>query len=263
MQAISETPVQAMSCSICQSFEHLVEECPTLPATREIFGDHNTYNSNCRNHPNFSWEPQPRQYMQPAQAPPQASSLEQAIVNLTKVVGDFVADQKSINDQFMQENAQLKQEIDNQDKMMDGRLNDLSQKIDNLQYSITRLINLNTVQEKENFPSQPYQNPKGIHKGEAQKEENSMVRKVKVVMVDQPTFKPKHDEGLPEPSEKLATLSSWTRRKEMQPLLNEVEIQRHAKEEPPKLILNPLPPDMKYAYRVEDKLKRDQFFLWT
>ena len=51
-----------------------------------------------------------------------------------------------------------------------------------------------------------------------------MVRKVKVVMVDQPTFKPKHDEGLLEPLDLLATLSSWTRRKEMQPLLNEVEI---------------------------------------
>ena len=82
-----------------------------------------------------------------------------------------------------------------------------------------------------------------------------MVRKVKVVMVDQPTFKPKHDEGLLEPLDLLATLSSWTRRKEMQPLLNAVEIQRHAKKEPPKLILNPLPPEMKYAYRVEDKLK--------
>ena len=87
-----------------------------------------------------------------------------------------------------------------------------------------------------------------------------MVRKVKVVMVDQPTFKPKHDEGLLEPLDLLATLSSWTRRKEMQPLLNAVEIQRHAKKEPPKLILNPLPPEMKYAYRVEDKLKQDQFF---
>ena len=96
-----------------------------------------------------------------------------------------------------------------------------------------------------------------------QNEENSMVRKVKVVMVDQPTFKPKHDEGLLEPLEKLANLSPWTRTKEMQPLLNAVEIQRHAKEEPPKLILNPLPPQMKYAYRVEDKLKQDQFFLWT
>ena len=145
---------------------------------------------------------------------------------------------------------------------MDGKLNDLSQKTDNLKYSNSRLINLNMEQEKENFPSQPYQNLKGIHKGEAQKEENSMVRKVKVVMVDQPIFKPKHDEGLPEPSEKLANLFHWTRTKEMQPLLNAVEIQRHAKEEPPKLILNSLPPKMKYAYRVEDKLKQDQFFFF-
>ena len=39
VQAISKTPVQAMSCSICQSFEHLMEECPTIQAVREIFGD--------------------------------------------------------------------------------------------------------------------------------------------------------------------------------------------------------------------------------
>ena len=62
VQAISEIPVQAMSCSICQSFEHLVEEYPTIPVVREMFGDQanvigqikannnalygNTYNSN-------------------------------------------------------------------------------------------------------------------------------------------------------------------------------------------------------------------------
>ena len=34
VQAISETPVQAMPCSICQSYEHLVEECPTIPIVR-------------------------------------------------------------------------------------------------------------------------------------------------------------------------------------------------------------------------------------
>ena len=49
--------------------------------------------------------------MQPGEAPPQASNLEQAIVNLSKVVGDFVGDfvgdQKSIN-------AQLSQRIDSE-----------------------------------------------------------------------------------------------------------------------------------------------------
>ena len=39
VQAISKTSLQAMSCSICQSYEHRVEECPTIPAVREMFGD--------------------------------------------------------------------------------------------------------------------------------------------------------------------------------------------------------------------------------
>ena len=70
-------------------------------------------------------------------------------------MGDFVGDQKSIN-------AQLSQRMD----MMDGKKNDLSQKIDNLQFSISRLTNLNTVQEKGRFPSQPHQDPKGGKKVE-------------------------------------------------------------------------------------------------
>ncbi|RVW21713.1 hypothetical protein CK203_110770 [Vitis vinifera] len=150
VQAISQTPLQPMPCSIYLSYEHLVDECPTIPVTREMLGDCNTYNSNWRNHPNFSWKPQPPQYQQPAQALPQASNLEQAMVNLSKVVGDFVGAQKSIN-------AQLSQRIDSVEstlnKMMDEVQNDLSQKIDNLQYSISRFANLNKVQEKGNFPS--------------------------------------------------------------------------------------------------------------
>ncbi|RVW78282.1 hypothetical protein CK203_055751 [Vitis vinifera] len=114
VQAISETSVQTMPCSICQSYEHLVEECPTIPVVREMFSD----------------QANPPQYTQPSQASQQASNLEQAIVNLSKVVGDFVGDQKSIN-------AQLNQRIDSVEstlnKMMNGMQNDLSQKIDNVQ----------------------------------------------------------------------------------------------------------------------------------
>ncbi|RVW23658.1 hypothetical protein CK203_093978 [Vitis vinifera] len=65
---------------------------------------------------------------------------------------------------------------------MDGIQNDLSQKIDNLQYSISRLTNLNTVQEKGRFPSQPYQNPKGIHEVETHEGESSQVRDVKALI---------------------------------------------------------------------------------
>ncbi|RVW89165.1 hypothetical protein CK203_040230 [Vitis vinifera] len=119
----------------------------------------NTYNSSWRNHPNFSWKPRPPPYQPQAQtqAPQQTSSVEQAIVNLSKVMGDFVGEQKAIN-------SQLHQKIENvessQIKRMDGMQNDLSQKIDNIQYSISRLTNLNTVNEKGKFPSQPSQNPR-------------------------------------------------------------------------------------------------------
>ena len=65
-------------------------------------------------------------------------------MNLSKVVRDFVGDQKSIN-------AQLNKIIDSVEsilnKRMDRMQNDLSQKIDNVQYAISRLTNLNTVQE--------------------------------------------------------------------------------------------------------------------
>ncbi|RVX04722.1 hypothetical protein CK203_025022 [Vitis vinifera] len=100
VQVISKTPVQAVLCSIFQSFEHLVEECPTMPAVREMFGD--------------QANPRAPQYTQPDQVLLQASSLKQAIVNLSKVVGDFVGDQKSIN-------SQLSQRIDSLDRKIDGR----------------------------------------------------------------------------------------------------------------------------------------------
>ena len=92
------------------------------------------------------------------------------MVNFSKFVGDFVGAQEAIN-------AQLNQRIDSVEntlnKNMDGMQNDLSQKIDNLQYSISRLTNLNIVQEKGRFPSQPHQNPKGIHEVEAHEGESS------------------------------------------------------------------------------------------
>ncbi|RVW72357.1 hypothetical protein CK203_056246 [Vitis vinifera] len=123
-----------------------------------------------------------------------------------KVVGDFVGDQKAIN-------AQLSQRIDSVEntlnKRMDGMQNDLSQKIDNLQYSISRLTNLNIVQEKGRFPSQPHQNPKGIHEVETHEGKSSQVRDVKALItlrsgkkVELPTPKPHVEEEEEEETKK-------------------------------------------------------------
>ncbi|RVW64727.1 hypothetical protein CK203_063133 [Vitis vinifera] len=147
VQAVVEAPMQVKLCPNCQSYEHLVEECPAILAEREMA--------------------RAPQYQQPDQPSQQSSSLEQAIVNLSKVVGDFVGDQKAIN-------AQLSQRIDRVEstlnKRMDGMQNDISQKIDNLQYSISRLTNLNTVQENGRFPSQPHQTPRVSMKWKALRE---------------------------------------------------------------------------------------------
>ncbi|RVW19188.1 hypothetical protein CK203_093889 [Vitis vinifera] len=107
------------------------------------------------------------QYQQPAQAPQQALNLEQAMMNLNKVMEDFVEPQKSINAQLSQKISLPDRVESSLNKKMDGVQHDLSQKIDNIQHSISRFSNLNTMQEKENSPSQPHQNQKGIHEMEA------------------------------------------------------------------------------------------------
>ncbi|RVW80707.1 hypothetical protein CK203_053963 [Vitis vinifera] len=123
----------------------------------------NTYNSSWRNHPNFSWKARATQYQQPDQPSQQSSSLEQAIAISAR---------------------------------MDGMQNDISKSLI-IQYSISRLTNLNTVQEKGRFPSQPHQNPKGVHEVESQEGESSQMKDVKALItlrsgkkIEKPTPKP-------------------------------------------------------------------------
>nr|CAN75330.1 hypothetical protein VITISV_030846 [Vitis vinifera] len=248
MQAISQTPLQAMPCAICLSYEHLVEECPTIPAVREMFGDCNTYNSNWRDHPKFSWKPQPPQYKQPAQAPQQASNLKQAIVNLSKVVGDFIGAKKSIN-------AQLTQRIDR----MDGMQSYLSQKIDNLQDSISRFVNLNTMQEKGNFPSQPHQNSKGIHEMEAKEGDKE---------VDLPTCKLEHEEESETEKEKREEIKGKRKGKSIEKDDYDVNVDKEPqriviKEELMKKHIPPLFPQALNGKIIQSKSQvRDANFIW-
>ncbi|RVW18675.1 hypothetical protein CK203_102662 [Vitis vinifera] len=266
VQAISQTSLQPVPCAISLSYEHLVDECPTIPVVREMFGDCNTYNSNWSDHPNFSWKPQPPQYQQPTQAPQQASNLEQAMVNLSKVVGDFVGAQKSIN-------AQLSQRVDLLNKKMDEVQNDLSQKINNLQDSISKFANLNTMQEKENYSSQPYQSSKGIYQVEAQKGESSMVKEVKTVItlsgkeVDLPTCKLEHKEESETEKEKREEIKGKRKGKSTEKDGYDVNVnekpQRIVIKEEMKKHMHPLFPQALYGKIIQIKSKvRDANFIW-
>ena len=109
VQAVTEPPVPLQSCFNFQSTSHQGYHCPIAPSIRYLMQEQtnivdqskhpisspygNTYNPDWRNHPNLSRKPKPPAYTptgsQQQQTPP-SSLVEQAIVNLTKVVGHFV-----------------------------------------------------------------------------------------------------------------------------------------------------------------------------
>ena len=108
MQVINRLPASQPSCFNCQTNSHPREHCQehahvlsqNKPPTNAPYG--NTYNPNWRNHPNLSWKPKPLVYIPSRaqhqfaststqqQTPPPYSPVEQAILNLSKVVGTFV-----------------------------------------------------------------------------------------------------------------------------------------------------------------------------
>ena len=220
VHAVTENPAQSNPCTNFQSPIHPAEQCPMAPSMKDLMSEcanivgqykpqqpnapyGNTYNSNWKNHPNLSWRTNPPAYVphgskpqfgspSQSQQPPSSSPGEQAILNLSKVVGNFVEEQKGIN-------VQLAQRIDTVEntlnKRIDGLESNLNQKIDNLQYSITKINKLLEVQERGRFLSQTLPNPKGIP--EVGSSNNSGMDEVKAIItlrsgkeVDQPMLKP-------------------------------------------------------------------------
>ena len=220
VHAVTDNPAQSNTCTNFQSPAHPTELSHMTPAVKDLMSEcantvgqfkppqsnapyGNTYNSNWRNHPNLAWRPNPPPYVPPGAKPqfgspsqsqqqPPSFPVEQAILNLSKVVGNFVEEQKGIN-------VQLAQRIDTventMNKKIDGLESNLNQKMDNLQYSITKINKLLEVQERGRFPSQTLPNPKGIH--EVGSSNNSGMDEVKSIItlrsgkeVDQPMPKP-------------------------------------------------------------------------
>ena len=216
VQAVTDNTAQTNTCTNFQSPAHPIEQCSMTPAVKDLMSEcahtvgqfkpqqpnapyGNTYNPNWRNHPNLAWRPNPPPYVPPgakpqfgspsqSQQPPSSSQVEQAILNLSKVVGNFVEEQKGTN-------VQLAQRIDTVEstlnKKIDGLESNLNQKIDNLQYSITNINKLLEGQERGRFPSQTLPNPKGIHEvGSGMDEVKSIITLRSGKEVDQPLPKP-------------------------------------------------------------------------
>ena len=128
-----------------------------VPPTNAPYG--NSYKPSRRNHLNSSWEPRPPQYAplaspyiastpQPPQPPQLISSVEQAILNLSKLVDNFIEEQRAVNVQANQEIDTVENSLN---KELDGFQSEIDQKFDIPQQSISKLTNQLVHQEEENL----------------------------------------------------------------------------------------------------------------
>ena len=187
MQAVNELPASQPSCFNCQSNSHPGEHCQehadvlgqNKSPTNAPYG--NTYNPNWRNHPNLSWKPKPLAYIPTGaqqqfgssstqqQPPPSPSPVEQAILNLSKVVGTFVEEQKVLN-------VQTNQKIEAVESS-------LKRKMDSIHSEISRLSNQQLQgSEKGKSLSQTLQNQKGVHEMGSTNDPNVTIDEVKAVV---------------------------------------------------------------------------------
>ena len=92
-------------------------------------------------HPQYASSSQP-------QPPQPISPIEQAILDLTKLVGDFVEEQKTFNAKISQRIHTVENSLDHK---LDGLQSGIDHKIDNLQTSISRPTQQHVHQEEENM----------------------------------------------------------------------------------------------------------------
>ena len=83
-------------------------------------------------------------------------------------MGHFVEGQKTVN-------AQTTQKIETLEDT-------LNKKLDDLQYSVSRLTNQQQVQEKGKFPSQTQPNPRGLHEVSSSNDPNPKLNEVKAII---------------------------------------------------------------------------------
>ena len=159
MQSVNELSASQPSCYNCQSNSHLgehyQEHAHVLNQNRSPINAPygNTYNPNWKNHSNLPWKPKTPAYIPPGtqqQLPPLSSPVEQAILNLSKVVGTFVEEQKVLN-------VQTNQKIE----AVESSLN---MKLDNMHSEISKLSNQQLQSsEKGKAPFQAQQYQKGVN----------------------------------------------------------------------------------------------------
>ena len=198
-----------------------------------------TYNHSWGNHTNSSWEPRPPpQYDHPEppfytstsqqQQPPPLSPVEQAILNLSKQVDNFIEDNRVVNVQANQETEAVES---SSNEKLDGFQSAIDRELDILQESISKLTNQFVHQEEENLEE------------ESQEEECL----TETVLVEQVQLQPQEElkvESLEAPEELQdapVNFWPWTNEEQIRALITEESSGHETGEEPQEPIFQPIP----------------------
>ncbi|RVW11736.1 hypothetical protein CK203_113037 [Vitis vinifera] len=302
VQAISETQAQAMPCTICQPCDHVVDECPTMPAVREMLGDQVNVVGNlgpttvhpmvtptiqagekppkflletkttsipttrpnpststtifsgashCK--PNFTWKEEIKnsseilEVLRQVKVTKNAFLTEQvsAIIQTTGLGGLKPTTMTlSLADRKLCANHPRETFLATSNAIVNCRNGVMQLTFGNmtLELNIFHLCKRHLYPEEEEGFEEVCLINTLVEEHCDKSLEESLNENLEVL-----------EDGFPEPSDVLAIMSPWRRREEILPLFNQEDSQGVAVEDPPKLILKPLPVELKYAYLEDDE----------
>ena len=142
--------------------------------------------------------------------------MEQAILNLSKVVGTFVEEQKALNVQTNHKIEIVESSLNNK---IDNMHFQISNKSDNLQNSISRFSNQQHGPKQRKFPSQTQKNPRAMNEIGSSSDPNARIDDVKAVVTVRKgrELRP----AVPDPAKKAPTVAEPL--EEEQPVGEEVK----------------------------------------
>ena len=170
--------------------------------------------------PHFISTPQPQQ-------PPPLSLVEQAILNLSKQVDNFIEEQRVVTVQANQETETVESSLN---KELDGFQSEIDQKLDSLQESISKLTNQFVHQEEENLEEECLTETILVEQAQLQPQEE-----LKVELVEAPP------EELQDALESGDTFWPWKKEEQISALISEEGSGKEIVEDPQKHVLQPIP----------------------
>ena len=176
--------------------------------------------------PSYMVPPQYTSTPQPPQPPQLISPVEQAILDLTKLVGDAVVEQKEFNAQLNQKIHAVENPLE---QKLDGFQSEMGQQFDSLQCSISKLAQQLDQKGEENPEDECLAETILGEQVQLQPQEELKVESVEV------------PEELQDAPESGVTFWPWKKEEQFSALITEEGSGIEAGKEPQKLTLQPIP----------------------